>query len=120
MGRALAVSAVDVSSTPQTMGAPAVVRVVGDLDIAGVPEVRSALLSAEAAQPDALAIDLAEVSHLDSTGLRILLDGARRAAAAGRRFIIVAPPEGPVGRILRLTLLLEHLEVVPELGAASR
>ena len=120
MGSALAVSAVDVSSSPQSAGAPAVVRVVGDLDIAGVPEVRSALLTAEAAQPEALAVNLAEVSHLDSTGLRILLDGARRAEAAGRRFIIVAPPEGPVGRILRLTLLLDHLEVVSDLGAATR
>ena len=43
---------------------------------------------------------------------------ARRARAAGRRFVLVAPPEGPVGRILRLTLLLEHLDVVPDLGAA--
>ena len=113
-------SAVEVSTCPESTSAPAIVHIVGDLDIAGVPEVRSALLTAESARPEALAIDLAEVSHLDSTGLRILLDGARRAAAAGRRFIIVAPPEGPVGRILRLTLLLEHLEVVPDLEATRR
>ena len=112
-------SSVEISVRPEREGAPAVVRVVGELDVSAGPEVSAALATAEAQEPSALAIDLIEVTHLDSTGLRVLLDGSRRAGAVGRRFIIVAPPEGPVGRILRLTLLLEHLDTVPDMEAAS-
>ena len=120
MGRGAGVTTVEVSSEPEARDSPAVVRVRGDLDLTAVHEVRSALLVSEAARPRALAIDLGDVTHLDSIGLRVLLDAARRASADGRRLIVVAPPEGPVGRILRLTLLSEHLHVVPELEAADR
>lgn len=120
MGSAGVVTRVEVSSEPERRDSPAVVRVRGELDITAVHEVRSALLASEAARPRALAVDLGEVTHLDSTGLRVLLDAARRASEDDRRLIVVAPPEGPVGRILRLTLLSEHLDVVAELGPARR
>jgi anti-sigma B factor antagonist len=109
----------EVTTIPASGGAPAVVRVVGELDLLAVPEINVAFADLEGQDPRAIAMDLSEVTHLDSTGLRALLEGARRATADGRRFIVVAPPEGPVGRILRLTLLLEHLDVVPDLGAAT-
>jgi len=113
------VSNVEVTTIPEARDAPAVVRVAGDLDLGAVPEINAALAEVEARGPRAIAMDLSDVTHLDSTGLRALLESARRATAAGRRFIVVAPPEGPVGRILRLTLLLEHLDVVSDLGAAT-
>jgi anti-sigma B factor antagonist len=113
------VSDPEVTTIPPAGDAPAVVRVVGELDLASVPHIRAAFAAVEADDPDAIAMDLGEVTHLDSTGLRVLLEGARRATGAGRRFIVVAPSEGPVGRILRLTLLLEHLDVVSDLRAAT-
>ena len=108
-----------VTTVPAVGGAPAVVRVAGELDLVAVPDIRAAFAAVEADDPPAMALDLSAVTHLDSTGLRVLLEGVRRAAAAGRRFVVVAPPEGPVGRILRLTLLLEHLDEVSDLGAAT-
>lgn len=120
MGSAGLVTPLEISSEPERPGAPAVVRVRGELDLSAVPEVRSALLARESARPGALAIDLGEVTHLDSTGLRVLLDAARRASEEDRRLIVVAPPEGPVGRILRLTLLSEHLHVVPTIDTGER
>jgi anti-sigma B factor antagonist len=118
MGSARSVSEAEVSSVPAAEGSPAVVRVAGELDLAAVPQIRAAFADVEAEDPASIAMDLTEVTHLDSTGLRVLLESARRATGEGRRFIVVAPPEGPVGRILRLTLLLEHLDVVTDLGAA--
>ena len=109
----------EVTTIPPAGDVPAVIRVVGELDLASVPHIQAAFAAVEADEPDAIAMDLGEVTHLDSTGLRVLLDGARRSTGAGRRFIVVAPPEGPVGRILRLTLLLEHLDVVSDLRAAT-
>ncbi len=118
MGSRAPMPVAEVTTAPSAGSMPAVVRVAGELDLAVVPHIRAAFASVEAGAA-ALVLDLSGVSHLDSTGLRAVLEGARNAAADGRRFIVVAPPEGPVGRILRLTLLLEHLEVVSDLGAAS-
>ena len=119
MGSGAFVSDAEVTTVQPAADAPAVVRVVGELDMAAAPHIRAAFATVEAADPATIAMDLSEVTHLDSTGLRVLLDGARRATGAGRRFVVVAPPEGPVGRILRLTLLLEHLDVVSDLGAVT-
>ena len=119
MGSGAFVSDAEVTTVQPAGDAPAVVRVVGELDMAAVPHIRAAFATVESGEPGTIAMDLSEVTHLDSTGLRVLLDGARRATGAGRRFVVVAPPEGPVGRILRLTLLLEHLDVVADLGAVT-
>jgi anti-sigma B factor antagonist len=113
------VSEAEVTTIPPSGDAPAVVRVVGELDMASVPHIRSAFAAVEAGDPGVIAMDLGEVTHLDSGGLRALLEVARRATGDGRRVIVVAPPEGPVARILQLTLLLEHLEVVSDLRAAT-
>lgn len=119
MGSGAVVSDAEVTTAPEQGRFPAVLRVVGELDLAAVPAIRAAFATVEAGEPRAVAMDLGGVTHLDSVGLRALLEGARRATAAGRRFIVVAPPEGPVGRILRLTLLLEHLDVVSGLDAVT-
>jgi len=95
-----------------------VVVVTGDLDIAAVPDVRSAVAVAEDACTARLALDLTGVVHLDSSGLRVLLDAAGRAGRQERRLVIVAPPQGPVGRLLELTLLADHLDVVHDLETA--
>jgi anti-sigma B factor antagonist len=119
VGSAALVPDVEVTTLPAAGARPAVVRVAGDLDMGVAEALRAAVGAVEAGAPPAIAMDLSEVTHLDSTGLRVLLESARRQTGAGRRFIVVAPPEGPVGRVLRLTLLLEHLEVVSDLGAAT-
>jgi anti-sigma B factor antagonist len=97
---------------PGSDGRPRVVAVTGDLDIAAVPEVGAAVAGAQAAAGGTLALDLSDVVHLDSSGLRVLLDAANRARRLDARLVIVAPPEGPVGRLLELTLLADHLDVV--------
>ena len=110
----------DVSIEGDPGSGPAVVAVSGDLDIAAVPAVRRALAQADIRRPELLALELSEVAHLDSSGLRVLLDEAGRARDRGGRLVIVAPPDGPVGRLLELTLLADHVDVVRELGAALR
>lgn len=100
-------------------GDPAVVVVRGELDIAAVPAVTRAVVQAETGNPKTIVLDLSDVVHLDSSGLRVLLDAAGRARPEGRRLVIVAPPEGPVGRLLELTLLAEHLDVVRDRDAAA-
>lgn len=96
---------------------PWVVVVTGELDIAGVGHVSRALTDLENGPGQVIALDLREVVHLDSSGLRLLLDAEARARRTGRRFVVVAGPDGAVGRLLALTMLADHVEVVTDLVA---
>lgn len=117
-GSAAAVATYTVTTEDDPDGNPCVVVVTGDLDIAAVHDVRQAVIGVEGCDPARTALDLTGVVHLDSSGLRVLLDAAGRARRRGKRLVIVAPPEGPVGRLLELTLLADHLDVVRDLETA--
>lgn len=97
--------------------APWVVVVRGELDIAGIDRVARALADVENGPGDVVALDLREVVHLDSSGLRLLLDAEARARRHGRRFVVVAGADGAVARLLALTMLNDHVEVVRDLAA---
>lgn len=99
-------------------GRPQVVAVTGELDVSGLARVRRALADVEGSWAgSALALDLREVVHLDSSGLRLLLDCHARARRQGRRFVVVAGDDGVVGRLLTLTMLADHVEVVGDLAS---
>lgn len=74
--------------------------VTGDIDMAGGPLLDAALSHRDDTEP--VVIDLEGVSFIDSSGLRSLLDGARRAHARGTEVVLRAiGPE--VSRLLELT-----------------
>ncbi len=90
------------------------VRLEGELDIATAPRADEALRGAEADRPGLLAADLAGLSFMDSTGLRLIVAAAERAKEAGRRFVIVRGPDA-VHRVLELTGVDAQLDVVNSL-----
>lgn len=96
-----------------------VVTVRGDLDLAHCEDLRLAIAAVEENHPPVLAVDLRGVVHIDSTGLRVILDAATRATAEGRRLVVVVEPGGPVGKVLELTLVTDRIEVVGDLAAAQ-
>ena len=89
-----------------------VVTVRGDLDLAHCDDLRDAILAVEGARPPILVVDLRQVVHIDSTGLRVILDASTQADAEGRRVVVVVEPGGPVGKVLELTLVTDRIEVV--------
>lgn len=95
------------------------VTVAGDLDLAHCGELRLALAAAEENGPPVLVVDLRQVVHIDSTGLRVILDASTRAEAESRRVVVVVEPGGPVGKVLELTLVTDRIEVVADLAAAQ-
>jgi anti-sigma B factor antagonist len=95
------------------------VTVRGDLDLAHCDDLRLAILAVEENRPAILVVDLREVVHIDSTGLRVILDASTRAEAEGRRLVIVVEPGGPVGKVLELTLVTDRIEVVGDPAAAQ-
>jgi len=66
----------------------------GELDLASVPAIQRDVLAATAAARR-VALDLSDVTWMDSTGLRMLDDLARAYEARGAEVRIVAPPDVP-------------------------
>ena len=93
-----------------------VLRLHGELDMATAPLLGRALNAALDAKPAALAIDLTELSFVDSSGIRVLFDASRRASAAGCTLVLRAPCRS-VARALRLTRI--DLVVAIEAGPLS-
>ncbi|MFJ8437530.1 STAS domain-containing protein [Kitasatospora griseola] len=104
-----------------------VVRVIGDLDLIGVPPLRHLLnqLVDSADEPPHLVIDMSECTFLDSGGIGLLVYAARRLIARGTVLRIVVSPEGraaaaQVTRFLTLTRVDRFLPLYESVPAAIR
>src|SRR3712207_877046 len=95
--------------TAQEQGV-AVVDVDGDLDVAAVEDVGSALSEAlRGGTP--VVVDLADVSFIDSTGMRTMIDARRRPRELGLAMVCVCPNNAAVWRLLELTGTTGFFEV---------
>jgi anti-sigma B factor antagonist len=68
-----------------------VVAVEGEVDLASAPDLRGALLHMAAGEGRRLVVDLARVTHMDSTGLGVLVGVQRRLPPEGAIVIAAAP-----------------------------
>jgi anti-sigma B factor antagonist len=89
------------------------IAVAGELDLASAGELEAELKTVESSNPELVVLDLRELEFMDSTGLRTLLAAHARAQDRGARLIVVRPPS-EVGRVLQVTRMDEHLELVDE------
>ena len=87
-----------------------VVEPHGDIDLATARELGLVLREEVDERPDELVVDLSEATHLDSTGVAVLLNAQRRLTRAGARFAVVAPA-GPPRRVLELTGVADTLKL---------
>jgi anti-anti-sigma factor len=78
-----------------------VVRIRGEMTIYAAAELKERLFTALGTATDACALDLAEVTELDLTGLQILLMAEKTCTARGSGFALRNPSE-----IVRDTLSL--------------
>ena len=83
----------------------------GELDLSTVAKVEEELRRAESAEPPVLVMDLAGLTFLDSTGLRLIVTADQRARDQGRRLTVVKGPD-TVQRVFSITRLDERLEMV--------
>lgn len=88
-------------------GAPAV-AVVGEVDVAAVPTLVTALEDAIRASTGAFVIDLCELEFLDSSGLSVLLRARALLARDERGLAIVCPP-GAVRRLFEVAGIADLL-----------
>jgi anti-anti-sigma factor len=67
------------------------VAVAGEMDLATSGPLGSALTEVLETRPRTVRIDLAEVSFLDSSGIRCLVEVAERAAGVGSHLVVRNP-----------------------------
>jgi len=83
----------------------------GEIDLSTVGNVESGLRTAIDGKSGVMALDLREVSFLDSSGLRLLLRLHKELDEAGRRLVVVQGPRR-VARVFELTGAEAQLEIV--------
>jgi anti-sigma B factor antagonist len=104
----------------ETVEGDGLVKVVlrGELDLSTVGKLEEELRRVEAGAPPILVLDLAGLSFLDSTGLRLVVTADQRAREQGRRLAIRKGPE-TVQRVFTITRLDERLEMVDDLSTLT-
>jgi anti-sigma B factor antagonist len=88
----------------------AVVAVVGEIDQATAPRLKTELLTAIARTSPRLVIDLSGVTFIDSAGLTVILAARQRAKAHGGDTYLVGPTK-QVRKVLAITSLDRLLEI---------
>ncbi len=92
-----------------------VVRLVlsGELDIASTMAFELELLTAEASAPSMVVLDLAQLRFMGVTGLRAILQSARRARR-GKWRLVVANAVPHITRLFELTAIDQSIELLTE------
>jgi anti-anti-sigma factor len=89
------------------------VRVEGELDLAGAPELEDRL-KAEISAGNEVVLDLSKLAFIDCSGLRAILSAAHKARENGgnlRRTVALSPQ---VRRVIEFASARATLEVTPD------
>lgn len=96
----------------------AVVALCGELELADAPRVASYLMAAVAACGPSIIVDLAGLTHVDSSGLGILVRVLKWARGSGGDLSLAAP-QRQVRRVLKVTGLFDAFLVYPSVEQAA-
>lgn len=78
------------------------ISVTGEIDLANADHVRDQIYESIANDVHQVFLHLADVSYLDSSGLRVLFTLADRLQRLQTELTVVAPPKSPARRIVEL------------------
>jgi anti-sigma B factor antagonist/stage II sporulation protein AA (anti-sigma F factor antagonist) len=95
-----------------------VARVIGEIDLSNVENVEKKILSA--IQPDArgLVLDLTPTTYLDSTGIRMIFELARRLQDRRHDLRVVVTEDTLVHRVLAVTQVHDAIPIDTSVAAA--
>lgn len=85
------------------------IAISGELDLASVDQLNTAIRAVEESDPEWIVIDLAELRFMDSTVLNALLEMRRRASQNRLRLDFVPSRHEQVSRVLAITETSEAL-----------
>ncbi len=95
-----------------------IVRLSGELDIGNAASIGAEIRRAVENRTFALAVDLTEVSYVDSAGVRLLFDLAGELRARRQELVVVAEPGSAVTRVLAIVAFDRVAVVADDLDAA--
>ena len=90
-----------------TDGGQTVIEVTGEVDAASADVLRNAVFEVIDAGEPRVVTDMAQVSFMDSSGLRVLIAGYKAAEQAGGA-LVVRNPSDVVTRLLEITGQLDR------------
>jgi anti-anti-sigma factor len=92
-----------------------VIELAGELDLTTADEVDREIRRVEFTSAHVIAIDLHDVSFIDSTGLRVVLQAQRRSDNLGGRLAIIKAAE-PAQRLFDICGVAPTMPFVDKLG----
>lgn len=101
----------------EVRGGWTVVVLGGEVDLSWSQQVRRAVLDALAGA-DEVAVDLAHVGYIDSSGIAALVEGFQSARGRGKTFVLLAPSDAVLA-VLRLARLDKVFRIVDALEPAG-
>ena len=84
--------------------------VSGELDMASAPQLAAAIANDEWQDGAPPVLELSRLAFMDVSGMRVLLDAARRARRAGGR-LVVFNPQPAIRRLFALTAVDRTLQI---------
>lgn len=88
------------------------VAIAGELDIADYVPLDEELRRLEAQRPETLVIDIRDLTFLDSSGIRLMVEANLRAREDGRRLQVEVATAPQVERVIELVRLADVVELV--------
>lgn len=76
----------------------------GEVDLSSSPELRKVLLAAAKEGAGAVAVNLASVEYMDSSGVAVLIEGLKATQEESKEFVLIAPSK-QVMKVLQLSKL---------------
>jgi len=109
---------VDFNVTVAARGHWQVLTVAGEIDMATAPRFRQRLLGVIGAGARHVVIDISGVDFIDSTGLGVVMGGAKRVRSAGGDIRLVAA-SSRLAELIELTRLDRAVDVFKSVSAAT-
>lgn len=102
----------------ERVGTVLVTRVVGEVDLSNVEQVRAGLVDAITQELESFVLDLTDTTYLDSTGVRLLFDLAERLEVRRLQLRLVVRDQAVVRRVLVLSQLDARVPLDPDVEAS--
>jgi anti-anti-sigma factor len=106
--------------TPESRGRVDVSELIDDVDLSNSAKLYRDLLDGMSHDAVGLVVDLSEVRHIDSTGIRMLHNLAGWLAQRRRELRVVVPDDSSVRRVLALSCFDTYLPLASTVDAAVR
>jgi anti-anti-sigma factor len=96
------------------------VRITGEIDLSNVGDVRDAIGDAVPHDAALVVVDLSSTAYLDSAGVAMMFQLARRLRFSRQEMRLVVPKDAPIRAVVELTDMAQVIPVQDEFTAAPR